>query len=57
MIELKLIWKLFITLILQTCLLPFKVVSFIFKVIEKVGRVCKETLDHFIKQTVKEVIG
>ena len=54
--ELKLVGVLISSLLLQLCLLPFRIASFIFAIIEGSARVIKKTINNFIKATQDEVI-
>tara|TARA_R110000796_G_scaffold178022_1_gene294799 strand:+ start:5649 stop:5822 length:174 start_codon:yes stop_codon:yes gene_type:complete len=55
MTELSLMAKLFLSLIIQTLFIPFRITAFVFSTIEGIARVIKETINHFIKQVQNEV--
>lgn len=54
--EIKLVCQLIWSLLIQFLLLPFKLVSFAFEFVEKVARICKETVNNLIKSIKNEVL-
>lgn len=53
--ELKLVTKVLISLLVQLCLFPFKVISFVFKMVEVSGRIFKKTINYFIESIEEEM--
>lgn len=47
---------LLVSIILQTLLLPFRLITYLFRVIEAISRVIKKTTNFFIEQLTKEVL-
>ena len=56
MTELKLVGTLILTLIIQGCFIPFRIVAFVFSVIESVAKIIKETINHLIKLIQNEML-
>ncbi len=52
----KTIAILIVSIILQTILLPFRMIGLVFNSIESIGRILKNTTNHLIKQVEKEVL-
>ena len=55
MTEIKLVGKLLLSVLLQIAFIPFKLASFACEVVEKVGKISKETINNFIKIVQSEV--